>query len=162
MSIQLTGKTRQKELEWFTEKEKQKWQSRLVVDDPVMHIVRRAIRTELSERASCQADKLQSLLKDTPMKKSLMQPDQLRVDNIPPLSILSGMKQEAHIAGYSPGPHLTHSLRLDSNVIPITRPDHPQPTVTLSKKLAAPDKSLSVNQGLTHAIPKVVVSNDVH
>lgn len=129
VTIHLAGGSRAKELAEFTQREREIWQSRLVVDDTDFSVFRRGVKTELHDRACCQADRLLSILKHRPLKKGMAQTEQLRVDNIPALSVIgsSGMEDEQRVVGFTPGPHTRRSLRLSCNAIPITRTDPPSP-----------------------------------
>ena len=131
ITIHLAGESRAKELADFNQREHEMWQAKLVVENTNFGVVRRGIRTELGSTACCQADKLQSLLKHDPTRKGLAPTEQLRVDNIPALSVLStGNKEEEEEgrsgAGFTPGPHSNRSLRLSCNVIPIPRAASPR------------------------------------
>lgn len=108
-------------------KDAEAWQAKLVVANSQFQVLRRGIRTELSDKglhASSQTDQLSGLLKDKPVKKGLLPSNQLRVDTIPALRVISSCSQEeehSQVVGFLPGPS-SHSLKLDSNVIPLLRP----------------------------------------
>ena len=109
-------------------KEAKDWQEKLTVENSRIQMLRRGISTELSNRglqASCQTDRLLGLLKDKPAKKGLLPRACPRVGAIPALSVFSGCNQEQDIVGFLPGPSSSHSLKLNSNVIPLLRPAHP-------------------------------------
>ena len=141
VTIHLAGESRAKELGDFAQREQESWQSKLVVDDTNFVVVRCGIRTELSNTASCQADKLKSLLKDDPAKKGLAPTEGLRVDNMPALAVLSTASEEEEesrsVVGFKPGPHSNRSLRLSCNVIPISRAA-PAPTCTRGLQQLSP------------------------
>ena len=105
----------------------------------MLYLDRKGIRTELTgcgPRATTQLDKLQGLLKDSPQKYSLKQ-NGLPVYDIPALHVVhnpsvdsrlniinvsNDSQQDGSKKGYVPGPNETRSLKLDSNVIPLTEP----------------------------------------
>ena len=123
-SIHLAGQSRANELAEFTQKERETWQSKMVVDNPSFSVIRQGTSTELCGQASCQTDKLQSILKHQPIKVGLASTERLRVDRIPALSVLAGREDEEQtrkVVGFVPGPHSNHSLRLNYNTIPIPR-----------------------------------------
>ena len=128
MTIHLAGETRAKEKLEYTRQEQSTWDSKLVVKDTRFHVLRRGLRTEQTSQgplASSQADKLQSLLKDSPNKYSLIASERLRVDKLPALSIIHSKEEDKNIVGYHPGPVDTMSLQRDCNVVPILKQTTP-------------------------------------
>ena len=99
--------------------------------------LRQGIRSELSQGASCQLDKLQGVLKDRPNKYSLRR-EGLSFSPTPALSVVHDPGVDANVnilnvsdegeltggggaeshRGYAPGPDQSKSLKRDCNRIP--------------------------------------------
>ncbi len=111
-----------------------------ITPDSIFHfwwlLHRRGIQTELAKsgpKASTQLNKLSGLLKDSPIKHSLKQAG-LTVHDIPALDVLHNPqmvnpsngqpKDDLCKKGYVPGPEISRSLTLSSNVIPLTTYPH--------------------------------------
>ena len=130
VTIHLAGGSRLKELKQYEEKQWNKWMGKVVVNDIKFHHLRRGIGTECvaqGPKASTQIDKLQGLLKDRPKKISYRLTEQLRVDNLPPLSLIHKNEdsEQQGVVGYIPGPYSTGSLKPDCNTIPLYKPFQP-------------------------------------
>ena len=127
ITIHLAGARRAKEIRESFIKEAKEWREKLIIDNSRFQVLRRGIRTELSDKglhASCQTDQLLGLLKDKPMKKGLLPSNCPRVDTIPALNVTSSCSGQEQVVGFLPGPS-SHSLKLDSNVVPLLRPTRP-------------------------------------
>ena len=129
ITIHLAGEQRQKEIDEFTQKECEKWHSKVIAEQTGMTTHRLGTSTELSTK-SCSVDKLKSLLKDEPQKLSLKLPG-LRLVDSPALSTVQATdpKPNSNIPddvglGYNPGSMENRSLKLDKNVIPIADRSH--------------------------------------
>lgn len=130
VTIHLAGEQRKKEIDWFKEKEFEKWHSKLVVDKADMTTHRSGITAELSTRPLCSIDKLKGLLKDEPQKLSLKLPGLKPVES-PALCVVQAAepRPDSNIPddvglGYTPGSMENQSLKLDKNVIPIADRNH--------------------------------------
>ena len=129
-TIHLAGEQRKKEINQFKQKECEKWNSKLVVDQSSMATHRLAISTELSIKPSCSVDKLKGLLKDEPQKLSLKLPG-LRLVDSPAICVVqaaehrpdSNVPDDAGL-GYNPGAMENRSIKLDKNIIPIADRNH--------------------------------------
>ena len=138
LSIHLAGQSKDNELADFTRKEKEIWRSKVVVDDTNFSVVRQGTHTELQGQACCQTDKLKSILKHQPKKLGLAPMEQLRVDNIPALTIFAGRDEKEcsrKVIGFIPGPLTHRSLLLDCNIVPIHKEElKGSPSISSSKE----------------------------
>lgn len=131
VTIHLPGIQREEEVREKREKEEEKWRAKVVVDHLNLKVHRKPAFMEGEERgprASTQLDKLRGLLKDPPLKRSLIvggvpsEPNTcLRSVTCPPwCEVADGSR-----GGYHPGP-LERSLKLDKNVIPVQASRFPE------------------------------------
>lgn len=130
VTIHLPGEQRKKEIDQFKQKELEKWNSKVVVDQTDMTTHRLGISTELSTKPCCSVDKLKGLLKDEPQKLSLKLPG-LKPVKSPALHVVQAaeLRPASNIPddvglGYNPGSMENRSLKLDKNVIPIADREH--------------------------------------
>lgn len=123
MTIHLAGDRRKEEVGEKEREEEERWRSKVVVDHLDIRVHRKPLSVELKERgpkASSQLDRLCGLLKDPPLKRSLVSEGLgtsscLRSVTCPPWCD----EQDGPPGGYQPGPLLGRSLKLEKNVIPI-------------------------------------------
>ena len=115
-----------------------------MVDDTNFSVVRQGTHTELQGQASCQTDKLKSILKQHPKKLGLAPTEKLRVDNIPALAIISGSDEKElsrKVIGFIPGPLTHRSLQLDCNTVPIHKEEFRSQSKEDTLGLRVPTKS---------------------
>ena len=141
ITIHKAGDTLAKERQDCADKDKEEWNSKLVVEDPTMKFHRLTAETELTYRglkASNQVDRLTGVLKDSPAKLSLKQ----GMTDVPALSVVNNpsvdtlareagwpipvedLEERERNCGFMPGAYDEKSWLMDKNTIPIRSMDH--------------------------------------